>query len=73
MKIKDLPTPIKRLAKKNIEKQHGFWKRFECFRKGWNIELRFAFAYQLTIEGYEFWYQVDNGNFHFEPRKEVKV
>jgi hypothetical protein len=73
MKIKDLPPPIKRLAKRNVQKQQGFWERFKQFRKGWEIELKVSFIWNQTIEGYEYWYQVDNGNFDFEPRKEVKV
>lgn len=73
MKIKDLPSPIKTLPKRNVEKQHGFWVRFEYFRRGWDFFLYDAFMWSNTIEGYEYWYQVDNGNFNFEPRKEVKV
>ena len=73
MKIKDLPPPIKRLAKRNVQKQYGFWKRFENFIYGWELPLNRAFVWKLTIEDYEFWYQVDNGNFTYEPRKEVKV
>lgn len=73
MKIKDLPPPIKRLAKRNVQKQHGFWRRFKYFRNRWNVYIYHAFVWWESIEGYEYWYQVDNGNFHFEPRKEVKV
>lgn len=73
MRIKELPPPIKRLAKRNFQKQHGFWKRLEQFKKGWEIELKVSFIWNHTIEGYEFQYQVDNVNFNFEPRKEVKV
>jgi len=73
MKIKDLPPPIKRLAKRNVQKQSGFWRKFFNFCHGWNIELRHSFVWKLTIEDYEYWYMVDNGNFDFEPRKEVKV
>ena len=73
MKIKDLPKPIKRLAKRNVEKQRGWDVRFYHFVNGWNIELNKAFVWKLTIEDYEYWYQVDNGNFIYEPRKEGKV
>jgi len=69
MKIGDLPPPIKRLAKTNVQKQKGFLQSVTCE----NLTLTNAFTWSQTIEGYEYWYQVDNGNFHFEPRKEVKV
>lgn len=70
MKIKDLPPPIKRLAKRNVEKQRDDFFLL-LFKR--NLELRHSFVWNDTIEGYEYWYQVDNGNFHFEPRKEVKL
>jgi hypothetical protein len=73
MKIKDLPPPIKRLAKRNVEKQRGWFVRFELFCEGWEINILRAFNWFQTIEGYEYWYQVSRGKFDFEPRKEVKV
>lgn len=73
MKIKNLPPPIKRLAKRNVQKQRGWDVRFYHFVNGWNIKLNKAFIWDSTIESYEYWYQVHNGNFDFEPRKEVKV
>lgn len=73
MKIKDLPKPIKRLAKRNVEKQRSWNYRLSLFFNGWDIDLKRAFRWGESVEGYEYWYQVDIGNFTFEPRKEVKV
>jgi hypothetical protein len=69
MKVKDLPKPIRKLAKRNVQKQKGFLQSVTCE----NLTLTNAFTWSQSIEGYEYWYQVDNRNFDFEPRKEVKV
>lgn len=63
MKVKDLPKDMKKLAKKNVGNQGGFFRRFLMFIQGWNIPISQAFIWKNTPEGRDYWDYANFGDF----------